>query len=301
MARERTLFIYNPNSGTGAIKNKLSQVIELFMRAELDVNIFATQRQGDATNIIQKKLSKKSSRIKRVICAGGDGTLHEVVEGLMSLPPELRPPCGYIPMGTMNDFSRGLNLPKRILQAAEIAAGSKFDAYDVGTMNGEPFVYVAGFGAFTKVSYDTPQQAKNLMGPLAYIFRGLSELGAIKSIHVRVQTEDEKWEGDVIIGLVTNAKSVAGQKIFRKSNVLLDDGYFEGVFVKTPKNPIELNRILGSYVFSDFGPQIKTFSCKKIRIETSVPVPYTMDGESGGVKKRVEIVNHQQAIRLFHK
>ncbi len=300
MAREKTLFIYNPNSGTGAIKNKLSQVIEVFMRSGLDVNIFATGKHGDATQIIRNKLGKKSTRIRRVICAGGDGTLHEVVEGLMELPPELRPPCGYIPVGTMNDFSNGLRLPRQIIKAAEIAAGKTSDAYDIGTMDDEPFVYVAGFGAFTAVSYDTSQQAKNLMGPLAYFFRGISELGAIKSIHVRVETEDEIWEDDVIVGIVTNAKSVGGQKIFRKTEIKLDDGLFEGIFVKTPKNPIELNRILGSFIFSDFGPQIKTFLCNRFTIETSEPVPYTMDGESGGIRKRVEIVNRQQAMRFFH-
>ncbi|MBO4395920.1 MAG: diacylglycerol kinase family lipid kinase [Eubacterium sp.] len=300
MAREKTLFIYNPNSGTGAIKNKLSQVIEVFMRAGLDVNIFATGKHGDATQIIHSRLGKKSTRFRRVICAGGDGTLHEVVQGLMDLPPELRPPCGYIPVGTMNDFSNGLKLPRNIVKSAEIASGRVSSLFDIGTMDDEPFVYVAGFGAFTAVSYDTSQQAKNLMGWLAYFFRGISELGAIKSIHVRVETEDETWEDDVIIGIVTNAKTVGGQKIFRKTDVRLDDGLFEGIFVKTPKNPIELNRILGSFIFSDFGPQIKTFLCKKFTIETSEPVPYTMDGENGGIRKRVEITNRQQAVRFFH-
>ena len=300
MAREKTLFIYNPNSGVGAIKNKLSQIIEIFMRAGLDVNIFATGKQGDATKLIRSKLGKKTTPIRRVICAGGDGTLHEVVEGLMDIPIERRPPCGYIPMGTMNDFSNGLKLPKRILKAAEIASGKTCDAYDIGSTDGEHFVYVAGFGAFTAVSYDTPQQAKNLMGWLAYFFRGIEELAAIKSIHVRVETEKETWEDDVIIGLVTNAMSVGGQKIFRKSNVKLDDGLFECIFVRTPKNPKEVNGLIGSYVFSDFGPQIKTFLCNRIIIETDEPVPYTMDGENGGMRKRVEIINHQQAIRFFH-
>ena len=301
MARENTLFIYNPNSGTGAIKNKLSQVIDVFMRAGLDVNIFATGKHGDATKIIHHKLGKNNSNIQRVICAGGDGTLHEVVEGLMDLPEEKRPPCGYIPMGTMNDFSNGLKLPKRIVKAAEIAAGPVCDAYDIGSMDGDPFVYVAGFGAFTAVSYDTPQQAKNMMGLLAYYLRGIKELTAIKSIRVRVETEDEVWEDDVVLGLVTNAKSVGGFKFYRNCRVKLDDGLFECIFIRTPKNPIELNRILGACFFSDLGPQIKVISCRKLTMETDVPVPYTMDGEAGGTRKRVEIVNHRQAARFFHK
>ena len=301
MAREKTLFIYNPNSGTGAIKNKLSQVIEVFMRAGLDVNIFATGKQGDATQIIRNKLEKKTSRIRRVICAGGDGTLHEVVQGLMEIPEIRRPVCGYIPVGTMNDFSIGLDLPRRIIKAAEIAAGKTYCSYDIGTIDDDPFVYVAGFGAFTAVSYDTPQQAKNMMGPLAYFFRGIGELATIKSIHVRVETDREVWEDDVIIGLVTNAKSVGGQKIYRRKNVKLDDGLFECIFVKTPKNPAELNQIIGSYVFSDFGPQIKTFLCRRITIETDEPVPYTLDGENGGMRKCVTIENHQQAMRFFRR
>lgn len=294
--RERVLFIYNPHAGKGAMKNKLSDVVEIFMKAGFEVTVYATMKPGEATDIVEHS----GKEYDRVICSGGDGTLHEVTHGLMQLMPESRPKCGYIPTGTVNDFATGIKLPKRILKAAEVAAGNACHAYDIGEMNGQCFTYVAAFGAFTAVSYETPQATKNLLGKTAYILEGVSKLNSIKSVHVRVTEDNESWEEDCILGMITNARSIGGLKLFKKSKVKLDDGYFDGLFVRTPKNPLELNQVMNFLLTGEPNQQIRMLHCRQVEIETDAEVAYTLDGESGGTYKKVVITNHKQAITYFH-
>ena len=151
------LFVYNPQAGKGTLRGKISDVLEVFRRKDMVVTVFPTVGAGDAYQLIKQH----GAEFDRVICAGGDGTLHEAVHGLMEIPKEKRPGCGYIPTGTVNDFANGIKLPKRVISAAEVAAGDRCHAYDVGEMNGQYFSYVAAFGAFTEVSYSTPQETKN--------------------------------------------------------------------------------------------------------------------------------------------
>lgn len=293
---EKVLFIYNPHAGKGAMKNKLSDVMEIFMRAGFEVTIYATMQQQEATDIVREK----GMDFDRVICSGGDGTLHEVTYGLMCLPPEKRPRCGYIPTGTVNDFATGIKLPKRIIKAAQIVAGDSSHAYDIGEMNGKYFTYVAAFGAFTSVSYETPQATKNLLGRTAYLLEGVTKLNTIKAVHVRVETEDDCWEEDCVLGMVTNAKSVGGLNLYRKKKIYLDDGYFDGIFVKKPVNPIELNQVMSFLLTGAENPQIHMIRGQQITITAEEEIAYTLDGENGGRYTKTVITNHKQAITYFH-
>lgn len=293
---EKVLFVYNPHAGKGAMGAKLSDVMEIFMKAGFEVTVYATMRQQEATEIVREK----GQNYDRIICSGGDGTLHEVTHGLMEIPEDVRPKCGYIPTGTVNDFATGIKLPKRILKAAEVAAGDSSHAYDIGDMNGSYFTYVAAFGAFTSVSYETPQATKNLLGKTAYILDGMVKLNSIKSIPVRVDADGEIWEEECILGMVTNAKSIGGLKLFRKKKVRLDDGFFDGIFVRTPKNPIELNMVMNFLLTGEENQQVHMLHGQRVTIEADEEIAYTLDGENGGQYKKAVITNHRQAITYFH-
>ena len=292
MEREHILFIYNPHAGKGALRSKLSDVMEIFRKADLEVTVFPTLEPEDATRIVQEK----GSRYDRIICAGGDGTLHEVTRGLMDLPVMARPRCGYIPTGTVNDFATSIGLPKQILKAARAAAGDKSQAFDVGEMNGSFFTYVAAFGAFTSVSYETPQATKNLLGKTAYLLDGVAKLNTIKSVPVSVNVDGEEWEGDCVLGMVTNATSIGGFKLLRKKEIELDDGLFDGLFVRTPKNPIELNQVMNFLVTGEENEQVHFIQGSQIVIRCEEEVAYTLDGENGGRYKEAVIRCHRQAI-----
>lgn len=293
---EKVLFIYNPHAGKGAMRNKLSDVMEIFMNADFEVTVYATMQQQDATEIVRRT----GLAYDRVICSGGDGTLHEVTHGLMELPEEQRPKCGYIPTGTVNDFATGIRIPKRILKAAEIVAGNNCHAYDIGDMNGKFFTYVAAFGAFTSVSYETPQATKNLLGKTAYVLEGVVKLNTIKAVHVVVETEDERWEEDCLLGMVTNAKSVGGLNLYRKQKIYLDDGYFDGIFVRKPDNVLELNQVMSFLLTGKENSQVHMIRGRQIVITSDEAVAYTLDGENGGEYEKAVITNHKQAITYFH-
>lgn len=292
MRAEKVLFVYNPTAGKGTLRNKIADVIDLMMEKNFDVTIVATQKQMDAANVVKKR----GAKFHRVICAGGDGTLHEVTHGLMALPQEKRPSCGYIPTGTVNDFANGIKLPKRVVPAAKVAVGNRCQAFDIGEMNGSYFTYVTAFGAFTSVSYETPQAFKNLLGKTAYILQGMAQLGNIKAYHAVIQADQETVEDDFIFGMVSNARSIGGFSFFKKGMVSLNDGKFEGVFIRKPKNPLELQAVLNSFVTLKPNEQILGFHGKNFSILSEEEIPFTLDGENGGSFQKTEIQCCHNAI-----
>ncbi len=292
MRAQKLLFIYNPHAGKETMKNKLSDVIESFMRADYEVTIYATQRETEATEIVLEQ----GKHYDRIICSGGDGTLHEVTQGLMQMSPEERPVCGYIPTGTVNDFARGLKLPMRVKMAAKVAAGDNIHPVDIGLMNGRCFTYVAAFGAFTSVSYETPQSTKNLLGKTAYLMQAMAQLGNITSYHATILTDTERIEDDFVFGMVSNAKSIGGFPLFKKQNVSLNDGLFEGIFIKMPKTPLELQAVFNSFVTLKPNEQIIGLHSKKFEIISEEKLPFTLDGENGGSFEQTEIRCCHKAI-----
>lgn len=292
MRKKRLLFIYNPHAGKGTMKNKLSDVIETYMKADYEVTVYATQREMEATEIVMES----GRDYERVICSGGDGTLHEVTQGLMEMLPEERPVCGYIPTGTVNDFARGLKIPMRVKLAAKVSAHDKIKPVDIGMMNGSCFTYVCAFGAFTAVSYETSQVAKNVLGRTAYLLEGMAQLGNIKAYHAVIQTDSNTVEDDFIFGMVSNAKSIGGFSFFKNQKVSLNDGLFEGVFIRKPKTPSELQAVLNSFVKLEPNDQILGFHGQKFRIDSEEEIPFTLDGENGGSFKQTEIWCCHKAI-----
>ncbi len=293
---EKLLFVYNPQAGTGTLKNKISDILEIFRREDFEVTVFPTLASEDAQRIV----AERATEFDRIVCAGGDGTLHEVVHGLMQLDRADRPPVGYIPAGTVNDFANGIKLPRRPLKAAGVAVSDLCKPFDIGDMNHRIFSYVAAFGAFTSVSYETPQFSKNMFGKTAYLLDGMTKLNTIRGIWAKVETDTESFEESIILGMVTNADTIGGMKLYRKTEVALDDGLFDCIFMKEPKNPIELNLALAFLMTGEANDQVRVCHSSQVKITTEEPVAYTLDGEAGGEHREVLIRNHKQAITFFH-
>ena len=206
---KRMLWILNPHAGRGAMSGKIIGCVTAFQQAGYDVTIYITQGAQDATRVARER----AGEFDRIVCAGGDGTLNEVITGLMQA--ETRPVLGYVPAGTTNDFAFSLGISKVPAEAAVIAAGDTLQALDIGRFNDRYFNYIAAFGAFTEVSYETPQQTKNIFGRAAYIIEGIKALTNIKTYHIRVNSAETQMEDDFIYGMVTNTVSVGGFKTIR--------------------------------------------------------------------------------------
>lgn len=290
----KILFVFNPRSGKGLIREHLVDIVDVMVKAGYEVTIYTTQAQGDAI----KKIKEEAKNYDRVVCSGGDGTLDEVVTGMQQ--SEVNVPIGYIPAGSTNDFANSLGIPKDMVEAARVAVGDKPFPCDVGYFNGDTFVYVAAFGIFTEVSYKTPQQLKNVLGHAAYILEGAKQLHDIPSFTMQVEHDGEVFQDKFIFGMVTNSISVGGFKGMTGDDVKLDDGVFEVTLIKSPRNPIELNRILASLTnLIDDTDLIYTFKTNDLHIISKDKVAWTLDGEFGGEHEDLVIKNLNKQITIM--
>ena len=214
--KKKLLFVFNPCSGKAQIKNQLLDIVDTMVKADYEVTIYPTQCAGDA----KEKVEAYAGNYDLVVCSGGDGTLDEVVTGMMQCKAKV--PLGYIPAGSTNDFASSLGIPKDMEKAAEAAVIGKPFPCDVGLFNGDYFVYVAAFGLFTEVSYKTSQEWKNVLGHAAYILEGAKCLHDIPSFMMQVEYNNMRIQDEFIYGMITNSTSVGGFKGMTGKDVLLE-------------------------------------------------------------------------------
>ena len=249
----RMLFIFNPRSGKGQIRNKLMDIIDVFVKGGYEVVVHPTQGAKDA----EKMAKIMAEEVDLIVCSGGDGTLDEVVTGHL--------------------FS-----------------------VDVGSFNEDNFIYVAAFGMFTDVSYETSQDLKNILGHLAYVMEGAKRIFDVKTYHLCVEANGEVHEGDYIYGMITNSHSVGGFRNLVGNDVEMDDGLFEVTLIKKPKNPLELNEIIAALINAyDDTDMIDAFKADSLYIHGDEAISWTLDGEFGGEHKEVNIKNRKQALDIF--
>ncbi len=296
MSEKKLLFVFNPKSGMGLIKNNLLDIVDVMVKAGYEPTVYPTQSRGDAT----RKIKEDGANYERIVCSGGDGTLDEVVTGMVEANLSL--PLGYIPAGSTNDFARTLGIPNDMVKAAEIAVGEHVFPCDVGQFGDDTFIYIAGFGAFTEISYDTPQELKNVLGHAAYILSAAKSLTSIPSYVMQVEANGEVIQGKFIYGMITNSLSVAGFKGLTGKDVELDDGEFEVTLIKSPNNPIELSEIV-EYLTGLISEtkMVYTFKASDIILRSRSSVSWTLDGEDGGEHWNVEIKNHHKKINILTK
>lgn len=290
---KKLLFVYNPKAGKAQIRNKLADILNVFAEAEYEITVAPTRRHGDARRIVENR----SRDYELVVCSGGDGTLDEAVTGMIE--SGFRTPIGYIPAGSTNDFGGSLSLPKNMVRAAEIAVKGRNFPCDIGAFNKDVFVYIAAFGLFTDVSYETAQDVKNVLGHMAYLLEGMKRLSAVRSFPMRVEYEGNIIVDDFIFGMITNSVSVGGFKNITGKNVQLDDGVFEVTLIKRPRNPVELNNIMISLLNRDIDTNaMYCFRTSRLILESLEPIAWTLDGENGGSHKKVEIRNICKGIDI---
>ena len=293
---KKMLFVMNPYAGMRKGNRYLADIISIFNRAQYDVIAYMTESQGDAARIV----AARAEEVDIVVCAGGDGTFNETITGVLKSGTDV--PIGYIPCGSTNDFAASLHLPTNILEAARCIADGTPVRYDVGLFGQRYFSYVASFGAFTKASYSTPQNIKNALGHTAYILSGIQELSQIRTEHVRIETEDRVIEDDFLFGAISNSTSVGGILTLDPSVVDMQDGKFELLLVRAPKDLNELNECIQALQKKKYNCTMITFlSSDRLKITANPSMPWTLDGEREDGHESVEATNLHLAIRLMVK
>lgn len=292
---KRLLLIVNPLSGTGKMKTQLLNVVETLSNADFIVTVYPTKSRGDATLKVE---SLENNDYDLIVACGGDGTLNEVITGLMN--KKLDCPLGYIPSGTLNEWSQGLGISKNIVNAAKDITIGNTITLDIGKFNEKYFSYTASFGAFTSASYSAPQEIKNVLGQAAYFFEGIKSLGTIKPIPMKITTDDKVIEGDFLFGAVSNSMSVGGIVKFDESVVKLNDGYFEVMLIRSPDNILKLQPMIDGILKKEFDREgIEFFHTKKLTVEAPSGLSWTLDGEFAEGREKIEITNIQGAIKFI--
>ncbi len=295
LKQEKALLIVNPRAGKQSAKSHIFEIInELSAKYTLTVHI--TEGPGDAI-----ETAKEATDFDAVICCGGDGTLSQTVQGVMTL--DKKPVIGYLPCGTANDVASTLKLPKNFKEGAKGIIGAEPQPHDVGLFNGKPFIYVASFGTFSKTSYETPQEVKNVFGEFAYLFTGLSELGNICGENVTVVHDGIKeYYENVTLLSVNNTASIGGLVKLPKEKYRLDDGEFEMLIVKKPKNLSELQNTFFSVTKGEFdGKSAVLLHFREAEVRVEHAVDWSIDGEAGGSADVAKIGVVQKGIEILHQ
>ena len=296
---KKLLFVYNPRAGKEMLKPRLSDVLDIFVKAGYEVTVHPTQAYRDAYYQIKEY---EVGKYDLIACSGGDGTIDEVATGMMKRREMGKDvvPVGYIPAGTTNDFAKSLHIPRKPLAAADNAVKGVPFPCDIGKFNDSVFVYIAAFGIFTDVSYETDQAVKNVLGHRADILEGAKRIFNIPSYKIKVEHDGEVIEDEFIFGMVTNSRSVGGFSNMVGKNIVFDDGLFEVTLIKTPKNPIALQEIIAALLIEQVDTKhMYTFKTKKITFDSVEEIPWTLDGEFGGEQDYVEIENVQKAMEIM--
>ena len=292
----RTLmFLYNPRSGKGLIKQNLFDIINILTTGGFYVTAYPSQRPLD----VHDKIISEGDKYDVIAVSGGDGTLSEAVSAFMEAG--IKKPLGYIPAGSTNDFAASMGISRDMQQAArDIVEGVEF-AYDIGRFNGKYFVYVAALGMFTDVTYETPQQVKNVLGHAAYVLEGMRRLPSYKGTDLTVYHDGIAEWGNFIVGLISNSRSIGGMAIPSLENTSFDDGLLEVSLVRTPENPLMLQQTLNDILSNrvEYSKNVLAFSTSDLTLISEEGISWTTDGESGGVHNEVEIKCFKRAIKII--
>ena len=289
------LLIINPAAGQGSFIPYFFEVVDRFTKGGFQVTAHPTAGPQEAYQVTLAR----ASAYDYLVCTGGDGTLNEVVNALMQL--EKRPLLGYIPSGSTNDFAATHGLISDPVLAAQSLMDGQVKAIDIGRFGGGYFTYVAAFGLFADVSYDTPQNMKNMLGQAAYFLEGVKKLGSIRHQHCRIELEDEVIEDDFILGMISNSRSVGGFHLPDEVNACLDDGLLELVLLKRIQSMEQLGNVISAMLGGKgiLDPSFVLRNVKRARITSPEPLGWSVDGEFGGNLQTAEVAVCEQALEII--
>lgn len=294
MNRKKVLVLINPNSGKKNSKESVLDALNVFSANNYQMEIYLSQKPMDVTRYIEEN----GERFDVVAVFGGDGTLNEATNGLMKL--KHKPVISYFPTGTMNDFGTNFGLTNDMKQCANIACAGNIESFDVGKMNSRYFNYVAGFGAFCNVSYETKQELKKQIGNLAYIIKAIHEIPNLHPYHVKMNLDGKILEKDLMFGLIINGNRVAGFEMVEQADNTFKDGLFDIILVEHTPNPLELYNYPLGVLHPELNMKyVERYQVKSIIIESQEKLAWTLDGEEGEETLVARVENISQALQIY--
>ena len=295
---KKILLIYNPVAGRDSERPTALDIVSLFP-ADYRITVRYTYGRGSGTELVRDY----GAECEMIVICGGDGTLHEAINGLMSA--EMKKPIGYIPIGSTNDLAVALGIPQKPEDAVKLIVSGGIKKIDLGKINGDYFTYVACFGPGTAISYSTPQSLKNKIGYSAYMFNGfvLNLFHTVKQAkpkRLNIECDGKVYDDNYYFGAISNSTSVAGMFRYDENDISLNDGRFEVILVRKVKNPLDFFRVFHKIVKREYDDDgLLYFKASHIKIVFEKKEDWSLDGESMSGVESADISVLNNAVEIF--
>ncbi|MBC1480079.1 diacylglycerol kinase family lipid kinase [Listeria seeligeri] len=291
----KAMIIYNPAAGKNKFRKLLPDAEKILTDADFEVTLVPSTKAPKSTTMIAKQAAQDGYDV--VIAAGGDGTVNEVVNGLMQVnnPPKL----GVLPVGTTNDYARALNFAKDPLEALRIIAKQETIRVDIGKANEtEFFINNAAGGKITEITYAVKESMKSKWGRLAYLFSGLQMLPKLSPVNVEISYNNQVFQGEILLFFVNKTNSVGGMETLCPP-AQLNSGMFELLILKkvSPQKLFQLFASIkkGTHLNS---PHVIHARTNKVEIKSTTDLNVSYDGVYGGkAPYTLEII--PEALEIF--
>lgn len=276
MKKNKVLLFYNPYAGNGLFKSNLDVIIEKFQKKKMHVIPVRADRKGILNEVMR---DMNPGEYKKVIAAGGDGTINIMVNAMMQNRIDL--PIAIFPSGTANDFAHYFDLPHDIDGMVKVALEEHYTCIDIGRVNDKFFINVAAMGFLVDVSQKTDPDIKNTLGIISYYLKGVSEIPNLRPIPVKITSEEYTSEDRIYFMLVMNGRSAGG---FKRIAPLaeINDGLLDVMLFK--EMPIlELAPLLFNVMTGQHheNKNVVFFQTNKLCVESEQRVGTDIDGEKG--------------------
>lgn len=298
---KKAVFIYNPNSGKKTHKKTkmitdFHKIEKIFLTYQYEVTFIKTQHAHHATSIVEEL-----EAVDLVVSLGGDGTFNEVVTGNLKREDPLI--IAHLPSGTTNDIGAMFGLGKNIYKNLHLLLSGKEKEIDICSINGEPFVYVAGFGKFMNIPYDTKRTLKKKIGYLAYLVNAVEDFffNQTPLYEIVYEVDGEEYHGLYSLALISNATRIAGINNFY-TDVTLNDGKFEVLFCNLKKKQDIIKSLI--YLKTTDITKVPGFyfhktSCLKIKFIDKLKNPWCLDGEKMNQNAQEYVIEIRKHVKTL--
>jgi len=292
MSKGDLLIIANPCSGKGKAKKIAPKVLSELQNEGYNATLKYTSKRGDAVNLASE------FGYDIVVAIGGDGTLNEVVSGIVGSGNK-DVVLGYIPLGSTNDFARSIGIPSNWRKALNVVICGVEKTIDVCRFNDRFFSYVAAHGIFAETSCSVSQKLKNKIGHLAYILLGVKEVFRKNNYPIKIEVDGRLIEDTYAFLGFGNTKSIGGILKFKDEYVEMSDGLFEILLIKYPKNLWQLSRMIKRFNRSEWqGDGLEMLHAKSVKLFTNEPMLWSLDGEKFVIDKDSVIESMPNAVKI---
>ncbi|TYC64462.1 lipid kinase YegS [Rhodobacterales bacterium] len=291
-------------NGKSADREDVRNSVEAVRQMGHKISVRVTYEAGDVRRLAGEALRDHEGKpIDTVVAGGGDGTLQEVLDGVMqNLGEDETPPFSFavLPLGTANDFANQIGLdPADIHSCLRFAALADPKPTDIGNVNGSVFLNMATGGFGTEVTAQTDPQLKRVLGGAAYLFTGLNRFSELSACEGRIEADDFSWEGSFLAIAVGNGQQ-AGGGIRLCPHAKLDDGFLDLTIVPFPKSGtvFDLLAVLLESGVEETHTRFIQRRVRDLKIKTEKNFQFNLDGEpKNGQDWQIGIRQHRIRMR----